>query len=146
MLRHRWTTVALVVSLLFVSLPVTADDWKTRNFNATADQCYRAADRAISARYEVILKDEKLRIIRYEIGVTSLSWGYRMVLRVEPASDGSGQMTACRVTHTVDVKGGPLLSWGRGKKEVQQVYDWMEEDLSATFSAQRKKEAKAAPN
>jgi len=146
-MRYRWTIAALLVSLLLVSPSTVADDdWKTRNFNATADQCYEAAERAISNHHGVTFKDAKLRVLRYEVGVTSLSWGYRMALQVEPASDGSGQMTACRVTHTVDVKGGPLLSWGRGKKEVQQVYAWMEEELSAIFSAAKKKEVKTTQN
>lgn len=146
-MRYRWTIAALVASLLLVSLSTAADDdWKTRNFNATADQCYEAAMRAVSNHHGVTFKDAKLRVLRYEIGVTSLSWGYRMALQVEPASDGSGEMTACRVTHTVEVKGGPLLSWGRGKKEVQQVYAWMEEELSASFSVRKKKEVKATQN
>ncbi|MGH9860325.1 MAG: hypothetical protein ACRD5F_09915 [Candidatus Acidiferrales bacterium] len=135
-MRCRWTIVAL--TLLLVSLPAAADDWKVRNFNATADQCYRAAERALAKRHEVTFKDARLRVIRYTVGVTSLSWGYRMALHVEPAEDSSGNASACRATHTVEVKGGPLLSWGRGKKEVRQTYARMEEELAAMFTAERK--------
>ena len=56
--------------------------------------------------------------------------------------DGAG----CVATHAVEVKGGPLLSWGRGKKEVQQMYAWMEEELAAIFSAEKKREAKPTQN
>lgn len=143
-MRVRWTIVA--VTLLAVSLPAAADDWKVRNFNATADQCYQAAERALTKRHEVTFKDARLRVIRYTVGVTSLSWGYRMALRIEPLQDGSGQASTCRATHTVEVKGGPLLSWGRGKKEVQKVYSRMEEQLAAIFAAEKKEGKSESPN
>ena len=143
-MRRRWTIAA--ITLLLVSLPAAADDWKVRHFNATADQCYRAAERALTKRQEVTFKDARLRVIRYTVGVTSLSWGYRMALHIEPAQDGSGNASACRATHTVEVKGGPLLSWGRGKKEVQQTYARMEEELAAMFAAEKKDEKSASPN
>lgn len=143
-MRVRWTIGAM--TLLAVSLPAAADDWKVRNFNATAEQCYRAAERALAKRHEVTFKDARLRVIRYTVGVTSLSWGYRMALHIEPAEDGSGNASACRATHTVEVKGGPLLSWGRGKKEVRQTYARMEEELAAMFAAEKRDGRSAAPN
>lgn len=133
---HRRTVLAfatLLLALVAVS-PAAADDWKLRKFNATADQCYQAAERAITNHHEVTFKDAKLRVIRYKVGVTALSWGYRMALNIAPSMDGEG----CVATHEVEVRGGPILSWGRGKKEVQQVYAWMEEGLSAIFKAERK--------
>jgi hypothetical protein len=150
--------MALGFALLFVFLPATIltpaqnqdqaqehaqnGDWRVRRFNATADQCYLAAERAITNHHEVVFQEPKLRVIRYEIGVTSLAWGYRMALRIEPTPGGQG----CIATHEVDVKGGPVLSWGRGKKEVRQVYARMEEELAAMFQSEKKKEPAAAQN
>lgn len=135
MVRVCATLLFVPVLTLLAAAPAAAqDDWKLRKFNATADQCYQAAERAITNHYGVTFKDAKLRVIRYEVGVTALSWGYRMALSIAPSMDGE----ACVATHAVEVKGGPLLSWGRGKKEVQQVYAWMEEELAAIFRAEKK--------
>jgi hypothetical protein len=125
---------ALLVALLAAPPAAAQNDWKLRKFNATADQCYEAAERAITNQHEVTFKDSKLRVIRYKIGVTALSWGYRMAVSIAPSMDGVG----CVATHEVEVKGGPILSWGRGKKEVTEVYARMEEELSAIFGAQKK--------
>jgi hypothetical protein len=129
-------TLLLALSCALLSAtPAAADDsWKLRKFNATADQCYEAAERALTNRYEITFRDRKLRVIRYKVGVTALSWGYRMALNIAPSMDGAG----CIATHEVQVKGGPLLSWGRGKKEVQQVYARMEEELAAIFKSAKK--------
>jgi hypothetical protein len=81
----------------------------------------------------VVFKDAKRRVIRYTVGVTALSWDYRMAVGIAAAMDGTG----CVGTHPVEVKGGPILSsWGRGKKEAQQVYAWIEEELAAIFKSE----------
>lgn len=131
-----WTTrvCATLLFALLTAVPAAADDWKLRKFNGTADQCYQAAERAITNHHEVTFKDGKLRVIRYKVGVTALSWGYRMAVSIAPSMDGTG----CVATHEVEVKGGPILSWGRGKKEVQEVYARMEEELAAIFQAEKK--------
>lgn len=137
-MSRRTTALGFAFTTLFFSLlaaaPAAANDWKLRKFNATADQCYLAAERAITNHHEVTFKDARLRVIRYKVGVTALSWGYRMAVSIAPSMDGTG----CVATHEVEVKGGPILSWGRGKKEVQQVYARMEEELAAIFSAEKK--------
>jgi hypothetical protein len=125
---------ALLLAPLAVPPAAAQNDWKLRKFNATPDQCYEAARRALTNRYEITFRDAKLRVIRYKIGVTALSWGYRMAMSIAPSMDGAG----CVATHDVEVKGGPILSWGRGKKEVTEVYARMEEELAALFGAEKK--------
>jgi len=58
--------------------------------------------------------------------MTALSWGDNIGLAVEPQSNG-----ASLVKVGVESSGGGFVSWGSGRKQVLQIFRWMDDDLLA---------------
>jgi hypothetical protein len=113
--------------MTLVSFAYAADvpDWANAKFSQPPDKVYKLALESIERqKHRIDSQDEKNHTIKFHVGTTAWSWGYNMVLTVKP--DGTGSV--CETT--IDRSGGKAVSWGSGKKEVEKIYRWMNEQLS----------------
>jgi hypothetical protein len=117
--------LALAVSIL--STAASAQDWSTKRFALPPDEVYKSAVKVIGLHHEIKSKDPENRVVRFHVGTTAWSWGYNMGLSVEPQSNGTSV-----VKIAIEKSGGPVFSWGSGKKEVSKILRWIEEDLIAS--------------
>ena len=51
-----------------------AQDWKQRTFQASADEVFQAAEKAILRHHKIKFKEERGRVIRFHVGTTAWSW------------------------------------------------------------------------
>src|SRR2546427_514814 len=109
------------------SVLVAADDWTRVGFTASAAEVYRAAKTVIQQHYELKSVDDERRIIRFHIGTTAWSWGYNVSLTDDPTGKD-----ACEAWVALEKSGGPVFSWGRGKKEVKNIWVWIHDELYKT--------------
>jgi len=126
-IRHAIVLAAFLIVLVPLS---SAQDWAAKRFDFRADEVYQSAVRVIGLHHEIMSKDPENRVIRFHVGTTAWSWGYNMGLLVESRPDGTSIAKAA-----VEKSGGPVFSWGSGKKEVSKIFRWMEEDLQASKHA-----------
>ncbi|PYV10681.1 MAG: hypothetical protein DMG23_06860, partial [Acidobacteria bacterium] len=61
---------------------------------------------------------------RFHIGTTAWSWGYNVGLTVEPAGDKTSEGRVA-----IEKTGGAVFSWGSGKKEINKLWGWIEEEI-----------------
>ncbi len=108
----------------FSSVLLTAQDWTSKRFASPPDEVYKSAVKVIALHHEITSKDPEIRVVRFHIGTTAWSWGYNVGLSVEPQSNGTSLVKV-----GVEKSGGPVFSWGSGKKEILKIFRWMEEDL-----------------
>ena len=127
---RQLAAVTIVVAAHCVSL--SAQDWTTKRFASPADEVYKSAVRVIGLHYEIQSQDPQNRLVRFHIGVTALSWGYNVGLAVEPQSNGTSVVKV-----GVEKSGGPVFSWGSGKKQILQIFAWMDEDLLAPRASEQ---------
>lgn len=121
--------ISCVVVLLLLNVCnascAVAQDWTQHQFNASPARVYQAAVKVIGLHHEIKSKDPENHSIRFHVGTTAWSWGYNMGLSVEAKGD---QASVAKVA--IEKSGGPALSWGSGKKEVQKIFKWIEDDLA----------------
>lgn len=110
--------------------PSRGHDWRSRTFAAPPEGVFQAAEKAVLRKYRVEYNDPDRRVIRFHVGTTAWSWGYNMNLTVEPTEAGG---SIARVE--VEKSGGPVLSWGSGGKEVTQIFQWMDQELTNAKAA-----------
>ncbi len=121
---RRYILFVLVLWVVTVH-SAAAQDWKKKSFSAPADEVFRAAEKVVLQHHRVDFKDSDKRIIRFHVGTTAWSWGYNMSLAVEAADNGTSTVRV-----EIEKSGGPVFSWGSGKKEVRKIFQWMEEELA----------------
>ena len=121
MKRHA---LLVVFTTMICAVSVAAQDWKQKQFLASADDVYQAAVKVIGLHHEIKSKDPDNRLIKFHVGTTAWSWGYNMGLSVEPQSDSTSLAKVA-----IEKSGGPAFSWGSGKKEVDKIFRWIEEEL-----------------
>ena len=114
-----------VVGLLLWNAPANAQGWTQHKYSASPDEVYRAAVKVIELHHGIKSKDPDNRIIRFHIGMTSWSYGYNIGLSVEPERAG----TSIAKT-SIEKSGGPAFSRGSGKKEIQKIFKWIDEELA----------------
>jgi len=126
-MNRRLAVAVVVLTLATPTVPVVSaqDDWKTATFAASVDSVYQAAERAIAKKHEVKSKDPGLHVIRFHVGTTAWSWGYNMNMTIEDTGNGMS-----RATVEIEKSGGPALSWGSGKKEVNKIFDQMRKGIT----------------
>jgi hypothetical protein len=86
--------------------------------------------KVIALHHEIKSKDPENRVVRFHVGTTAWSWGYNIGLSVEPQSNDTSLVKVA-----IEKSGGPVYSWGSGKKEVLKIFRWMEDDLLASKPA-----------
>lgn len=118
----RLLTAAVVV--MFSSVLLTAGDWTSKRFTSPPDAVYKSAIKVIAIHHEIMSKEPESRAVRFHIGTTAWSWGYNVGMSVEPQFDGTSLVKV-----GIEKSGGPVVSWGSGKKEILKIFRWMEEDL-----------------
>jgi len=127
-MRHRIALLAIGITIL--PLVASAEDWSTKRFPSPPDDVYKSAVKVIGLHHEIMSKDPENRVVRFHVGTTAWSWGYNMGLSVEPQSNGTSLVKVA-----IEKSGGPVFSWGSGKKEVLKIFRWMEDDLRASKPA-----------
>lgn len=121
------TLVACCLLLFASASAADRPDWAQRSFAAPPDRVYQAAKAALTAEHhEVKEEDPAAHVLRFHIGTTAWSWGYNMVLRVEPSENGGAAVVV-----DIDRSGGKAVSWGSGTKEVRKIFAEMETYLHA---------------
>ncbi len=100
------------------------EDWTRHGFTAPAQEVYQAAKKVVSLHYELKSSDDRAKTLRFHIGTTAWSWGYNVGLSVESTGQGTSE---ARVA--IEKSGGPVFSWGSGKKEIRKMWGWISEEL-----------------
>ena len=125
--QYRFTLLSLCLLLISAAMASAAEEpeWAHAKFSQPPDKVFKVALESIERqKHRVEMQNEKDRTIKFHVGTTAWSWGYNMVLTVKP--DGTGSV--CDVA--IDRSGGKAVSWGSGKKEVEKIYHWMNEQLN----------------
>jgi hypothetical protein len=112
------------VGLAFAVCSFAESDWQREGFTAPAEDVYRIAKKVVSEHYRLESSDDKNLTLRFHIGTTAWSWGYNVNLTVESTGAGTSQASVA-----IEKSGGPVFSWGSGKKEIRKVWHWMHEEL-----------------
>jgi hypothetical protein len=120
--------------LLFAFWSSAVPEWTQHVFPAKPAAVYLAAHKAIAAHHEIKSEDAGAHLIRFHVGTTAWSWGYTMILTIEPQGEDSaiGKMS-------IERSGGPAVSWGSGKKEVGKIFRWTEDNLRPAAIAEPSK-------
>lgn len=122
--------LSLCAILLCAAVATESPDWAHRKFAAPADKVYKLAVASIERQqHRIVSQDEHARVVKFHVGGSMMSRGYDMVLTVTP----DGQNSA--VTTDIDRTGGKAVSWGSGRKEVEKIYRWIDEQLASPSSA-----------
>src|ERR1051325_8374666 len=108
-----------------------APDWLKRTFAAPPDRVFAAALNSIAAQHhDIKAKDPATGAVTFHVGTTAWSWGYNMVLKVASASDNQSDVTV-----EVARSGGKAVSWGSGKKEVEKIFNGIQNELDRKSGA-----------
>lgn len=118
------SVLGVLAILLLAVCAFAGGDWHKEGFAAPAGEVYLVAKKVVSEHYRLESSDDKNLILRFHIGTTAWSWGYNVNLTVEPTGAHTSQVTAA-----IEKSGGPVFSWGSGKKEVRKLWHWMHEEL-----------------
>ncbi len=116
---------------------VPQDDWKRQGFNAPAGEVYQAAKRVIAEHHDLKSSDDSHRTLRFHIGTTAWSWGYSINLTVDPTGEKTSEAWVA-----IERSGGPVFSWGSGKKEVKKIWKWMQDEI---YKNAKNKDASTKP-
>ncbi|HLZ42282.1 MAG TPA: hypothetical protein VKQ11_15045 [Candidatus Sulfotelmatobacter sp.] len=125
--------LVFVFALMTVSAAMCqqAPDWSKRTFAAPPERVFAAALNSIAAQHhDVKAKDPATGAVTFHVGTTAWSWGYNMVLKVAPASDNQSDVTV-----EIARSGGKAVSWGSGKKEVQKIFNGIQNELDRKSGA-----------
>ncbi|HLM81404.1 MAG TPA: hypothetical protein VK302_12340 [Terriglobales bacterium] len=131
MKKMRYRSALLALSITTLSLVASAQDWRTKQFAAPADDVYKSAVRVIALHHEIESKYPENRVVRFHVGTTAWSWGYNVGLRVDPQPNGTSLVKVA-----IEKSGGPVFSWGSGQKEILKIFRWMGDDLAASKPAE----------
>ena len=125
-LMHGTKICFLMIALLFVLMaPLSGgDNWREHGFTAPAGEVYEAAKRVVNQHYGIKTADDKARTVRFHIGTTAWSWGYNVGLTVQPTGEKTSESQVA-----IEKTGGPVFSWGSAKKEIKNLWGWIDEDL-----------------
>lgn len=129
---HGTKLCLFTVAVLSVLIPPLSagGNWREHGFTAPADEVYLAAKKVVNEHYGLKTTDDKNRTLRFHIGTTAWSWGYNVGLTIEPTGEKTSQALVA-----IEKTGGPVFSWGSAKKEIKNLWGWIDEDLYK--SAQR---------
>ncbi|MGI9104408.1 MAG: hypothetical protein ACR2IF_18345 [Terriglobales bacterium] len=104
-------------------------DWATREYAAPADKVFAAGLRSIQQqKHEMKNVDHERRQATFHVGTTAWSWGYNMMLTVDPIDATHARATVAVVSKS----GGDAFSWGSGKKEVRKILGGIDAELAAS--------------
>jgi len=121
-----------IVCVLTVSLSAQdVREWTKRTFSASPDRVFVAALKSIAAQhYEVLDKNDDEKTARFKVGKSAFSWGYVMLLEVSSAENNVSNVS-------IDVAGvrgpgadGKVSLVAKGKKEVEKIFQAMEQLLT----------------
>ena len=106
-------------------------EWTKRTFSASPDRVFVAALQSLAAQhYEVLDKNDEKKTVRFKVGKSAFSWGYVMLLEISSAEDNASNVS-------IDVAGvrgpgpdGKVSVVAKGKKEVEKIFQGMDQLLT----------------
>jgi hypothetical protein len=118
-MRRISILLSVVAFLLLAGIVIGQEipDWARRDYPGSVDQVFAAALTSIQEQHhEVKSKDDMRHSVDFNVGTTAWSWGYNMTLTATLIEN-----TQVRVLSWESPAGGEAVSWGSGKKEVQEI-------------------------
>jgi hypothetical protein len=128
---RAFSVFVFTLMCLAVGVCQQAPDWSKRTFSAPPDQVFAAALDSIAVQHhEVKAKDPATGTVTFHVGTTAWSWGYNMILKVASTSDNRSDVTV-----EIARSGGKAVSWGSGKKEVEKIFNGIQNQLDKKSAA-----------
>lgn len=138
-------SVCLLVAIILSCQPAWAGK-KKHTFDAPSESVFQAALRVANEQHKVQYKEEQHKTFVFTTGISSLSWGMRVLATVVDVEPGKSSMT---LELHKKVGSLQLTQWGAGGRMADNFFEQVEQELrrppdqpsSAPLEAVRPEEA-----